>query len=88
MPYVIQNGKLVWIEPSDNTRVQKTLLVKPIPYKLKPGETFVKDHNGKVTLVRSKNEQVSADNRSSYQKEQDRKYTEIKKKQIEEQKRL
>lgn len=42
-------------------------------YHLKPGESFYKDRNGKVTIVRSRNEQVSKDTRSDWQKEQDSK---------------
>lgn len=42
-------------------------------YHLKPGESFYKDRNGKVTIVRSRNEQVSKDTRNDWQKEQDSK---------------
>lgn len=40
-------------------------------YHLKPGESFYKDRNGKVTIVRSRNEQVSKDTRNNWQKKQD-----------------
>lgn len=42
-------------------------------YHLKPGESFYKDRNGKVTIVRSRNEQVRKDTRSDWQKKQDSK---------------
>lgn len=42
-------------------------------YHLKPGESFYKDRNGKVTIIRSRNEQVSKDTRNDWQKEQDSK---------------
>lgn len=42
-------------------------------YHLKPGESFYKDRNGKVTIVRSRNEQVSKDTRNNWQKKQDSK---------------
>lgn len=49
--------------------------VLPITYQyhLKPGESFYKDRNGKVTIVRSRNEQVSKDTRNNWQKKQDSK---------------
>lgn len=42
-------------------------------YHLKPGESFYNDRNGKVTIIRSKNEQVSKDTRNDWQKQQDSK---------------
>ena len=42
-------------------------------YHLKPGESFYKDRNGKVTIIRSRNEQVSKDTRNNWQKKQDSK---------------
>lgn len=42
-------------------------------YHLKPGESFYKDRNGKVTIVRSRNEQVNKDTRNNWQKKQDSK---------------
>lgn len=42
-------------------------------YHLKPGESFYKDRNGKVTIIHSKNEQVSKDTRNDWQKQQDSK---------------
>lgn len=42
-------------------------------YHLKPGESFYKDRNGKVTIMHSKNEQVSKDTRNDWQKQQDNK---------------
>ena len=42
-------------------------------YHLKSGESFYKDRNGKVTIVRSRNEQVSKDTRNNWQKKQDSK---------------
>lgn len=38
-------------------------------YHLKPGESFYKGRNGKVTIVRSRNEQVSKDTRNDWQKD-------------------
>ena len=40
-------------------------------YHLKPGEFFYKDRNGKVTIISSRNEQVSKDTRNDWQKKQD-----------------
>ena len=42
-------------------------------YHLKPGESFYKDRNGKVTIICSRNEQVSKDTRNNWQKKQDSK---------------
>ena len=59
---------------SDNTRVIQQPIIFPIKYKLKSGETFVTDRNtGKKVLVKQKNETISADKRSVYQKQQDQK---------------
>lgn len=67
---------------SDNTRVTRPLFIERIEYKPKPGEYFI-TVNGKKTLVKPKNETVSADNRSQHQRKQDDKNSEFWKKQYE-----
>ena len=62
------------VAKSDNTRVIQQPIIFPIKYKLKSGETFITDRNtGKKVLVKQKNETISADRRSAYQKQQDQK---------------
>lgn len=79
-----QNGLIV---KSDNTRVVQQPIIFPIKYKLKPGETFVTDRNtGKKVLVKQKNETISADRRSTDQKQQDQKKAQQIHKQYEENK--
>lgn len=79
-----QNGL---IAKSDNTRVVQQPIIFPIKYKLKPGETFITDRNtGKKVLVKQKNETVSANRKSTYQKQQDQKKAQRVYKQYEENK--
>lgn len=61
--------------PSQQDTVHSYRPTLPITYQyhLKPGESFYKDRNGKVTIVRSRNEQVSKDTRNDWQKKQDSK---------------
>ena len=61
--------------PNQQDTVHSYRPTLPITYQyhLKPGESFYKDRNGKVTIIRSRNEQVSKDTRSDWQKEQDSK---------------
>lgn len=80
-----QNGL---IAKSDNTRVVQQPIIFPIKYKLKPRETFITDRNtGKKVLVKQKNETISADRRSAYQKQQDQKKAQQVYKQYEENKK-
>lgn len=79
-----QNGLIV---KSDNTRVVQQPIIFPIKYKIKPGETFVTDRaTGKKVLIRQKNETVSANRKSTYQKQQDQKKAQRVYKQYEENK--
>lgn len=72
---------------SDNTRIQKPLIPRTIKYKLKPGETFFTDRRtGKKSVIKPRNEVVRADNRSSYQRQQDNIATRRYKQQYQEQK--
>lgn len=60
------------VAQSDNTRVAKPAIKRKIQYKLKPGEFFFTDSNTrKKTLIKPKNEIISADRRSAYQRYQD-----------------
>lgn len=61
--------------PSYQDTVHSYRPTLPITYQyhLKPGEFRYKDRNGKVTIIRSRNEQVSKDTRNDWQKEQDSK---------------
>lgn len=62
------------VAQSDNTRVAKPVIERKIEYKLKPGEFFFTNRNtGKKTLIKSKNETISADKRNTYQRKQDEK---------------
>lgn len=64
------------VAQSDNTRVVKPIIKRKIKYKLKPGEFFFTDRNtGKKTLIKPKNETISADRRNTYQRRQDQKRT-------------
>lgn len=59
------------IAQSDNTRVTKPVLVERIKYKPKLNEFFFTDkRTGKKVLVKKRNETVSTDNRSTYQKQE------------------
>ena len=72
------------IEKSDNTRVQKSIVVKPIRRKLKPGEFFYTDkRTGKTYVGQTKDAQVSQDNRTEKQRHSDQRYAQQKRKQIE-----
>lgn len=60
------------VAQSDNTRVARPVLVERIKYTPRPDEFFITDRRtGKKVLVKRKNETVSADNRSTYQRQQD-----------------
>lgn len=64
------------VAQSDNTRVAKPVIERKIQYKLKPGEFFFTDRNtGKKTLIKPKNETISTDRRTIYQRKQDEKRT-------------
>lgn len=66
-----QYGRQLIVQ-SDNTRVAKPAIEKKIEYKLKPGEFFFTNRNtGKKTLIKPKNGTISADRRSTYQRQQD-----------------
>ncbi len=72
---------------SDNTSVARPQIIKPIKYKLKPGEQFFTDRRtGKIAIMKSRNEQVSSDNRSLYQKKEDDKRAKLIKQKYEEDK--
>lgn len=63
-----------FIAQSDNTRVNKPVLVERREYKPKPNEFFFTDRRtGKKILVKRRNETVSPDNRSIYQRQQSQK---------------
>lgn len=63
-----------FIAQSDNTRVVKPVLVERRKYKPKPNEFFFTDRRtGKKVLVKRRNETVSPDNRSIYQRQQSQK---------------
>lgn len=63
-----------FIAQSDNTRVNKPVLVERRKYKPKPNEFFFTDRRtGKKVLVKRRNETVSPDNRSNYQRYQSQK---------------
>ena len=73
---------------SDNTRVAKPIIKRKIKYKLKLGEFFFTDRNtGKKTLIKPKNETISADRRNTYQRKQNEKRTQQLHKQYEEDKK-
>lgn len=66
----------------DNTRVSRPIIMQGIPYRLKPNEFyFVDKKTGKKTLIKRKQETISEDKRSNYQRQQD----DIKTKQIQKQ---
>lgn len=59
-------------EQNDNTRVFRPIIIEKIPYKLKPNELyFIDKKTGKKTLVKRKQETISEDKRSKYQRQQD-----------------
>lgn len=77
-----------FIAQSDNTRVTKPVLVERTKYKLNPNEFFFTDRRtGNKVLMRGKDEIVSADNRSTYQKQEAQKRAEQAYKQYEEDKK-
>lgn len=60
------------VAQSDNTRVARPVLVERIEYKPRSDEFFITDRRtGKKVLVKRKNETISADRRSTYQRQQD-----------------
>lgn len=76
------------VAQSDNTRVAKPVLAEKIEYKPKPNEFFFTDRRtGKKVLVKKRNETVSADNRSTYQRQEAQRKTEQAYKQYEEDKK-
>lgn len=82
-----QYGRSLVAQP-DNTRVAKSVIPERIEYKLKPGEFFFTDRRtGKKTLVKKKKEIVSADTRSTYQRQRDQKRAEQVRRQYEEDKK-
>lgn len=84
IPKYQQKGKfLQQTEKSDNTRVQKPIIIKPIKRQLKPGEYFFTNRDGSVTLIKPKDVQISQDNRSSKQRKKDQTWAERKRKEIE-----
>lgn len=52
----------------DNTKVQRPLILQPIERKLKPGEQFF-NNNGKIVVVKPKEEYIRQDNRDVKQRE-------------------
>lgn len=69
---IVPKGQNGLIAKSDNTRVAKPIIAEKIPYKLKPNEFFFIDkRTGKKILGRLKQEVVSPDNRTTYQRKQD-----------------
>lgn len=65
----------------DNIRSYRPVIVKPVQYKLKPDEQLIKLPGRKPQVVRRRNETISADNRSTYQKQQmEKKAVQIKQK--------
>ena len=68
---------------SDRTYVAKPFLSEKVEYRLKPGEYWFTDRYGKKVLSQPKNEQVSADNRTEYQRKEDRKKGELLRKEYE-----
>ena len=60
-----------FIAQSDNTRVTKPVIIERKKYKPKQNEFFFIDRRtGKKVLVRKRDETVSADNRSTYQRQE------------------
>ena len=69
---IIPKGQGGLVTQSDNTRVAKLKKKKKVLYKLKPNEFyFVDKKTGKKTLIKQKQETVSADNRTTNQRKQD-----------------
>lgn len=69
---IVPKGQNGLVAKSDNTRVAKPIIAEKIPYKLKPNEFyFIDKRTGKKILGRLKQEVVSPDNRTTYQRKQD-----------------
>lgn len=69
---IIPKGYGGLVTQSDNTRVAKPIIQERIPYKLKPNEFyFIDKKTGKKTLIKQKQETVSADKRTINQRKQD-----------------
>ena len=60
------------IVKSDNTRVQRPVVVEPIERKLQPGQQFFNNH-GQIVVVEPKQEVVQQDNRDSKIREENHK---------------
>lgn len=68
---IIDRSPLNFVK-NDNTRVFRPIIIEKISYKLKPNELyFVDKKTGKKTLIKQKQETVSADNRTTNQRKQD-----------------
>lgn len=82
---IIPKGQNGLVAKSDNTRVAKPIIAEKIPYKLKPNEFyFIDKRTGKRIIGRLKQEVVSPDNRTTYQRKQDQiKAKQVQKKQKE-----
>ena len=80
---IILKGQYGLVTQSDNTRVTKPIIQEKVRYKLKPNEFyFIDKKTGKKTLIKQKQETISADKRSTYQRKQDQTRTkQIQKKQ-------
>lgn len=57
----------------DTVHSYRPTLPTTYQYHLKPSESFYKNRNGKVIIIRSRNEQVSKDTRNNWQRKQDSK---------------
>ena len=69
---IILKGEKGLVTQSDNTRVAKPIIQEKVPYKLKSNEVyFIDKKTGKKTLIKQKQETVSTDKRSTYQRKQD-----------------
>lgn len=76
------------VAESDNTRVARPVLVERMEYKPRPDEFFITDRRtGKKVLVKRKNETISTDRRTIYQRKQDEKRTQQLHRQYEEDKK-
>ena len=74
---IILKGEKGLVTQSDNTRVTKPIIQEKVPYKLKPNEFYFVDKKiGKKTLIKQKQETVTEDKRSTYQKKYDKIRTE------------
>lgn len=74
------------VAQSDNTRVQKPIISRPIKYTLQPGESYI-NVRGQRILAKPNQAEVQSDNRSQYQVKQDQKRSETLKKKHEKQKK-